>query len=105
MHSIFTRPQIDGADPQAFHHRTHLLEAKPVGPCRIAVAEGTSQVALVGKPESECKPVGRTRSNQRRACVLVRAALEAIAVGFGGHLHAKVSRDRSSIQSLEETKA
>ena len=66
MHSIFTRAQIDGADPQAFHHRAHLLEAKPVGPRRIAVAEGTSQVALVGKPESECKPVGRSRSDQRR---------------------------------------
>ena len=48
VHAVLTGAQIDGADRQAFHHRSHLLEAEPVGPRRIAVAEGTSQVALVG---------------------------------------------------------
>jgi hypothetical protein len=48
VHAVLTGAQIDGADRQAFHHRSHLLEAKPVGPRRIAVAEGASQVALVG---------------------------------------------------------
>src|SRR6266481_1730635 len=64
VHSVLTGAQIHGADRQAFHHRSHLLEAKPVGPRLIAVAEGTSQVTLVGKPKSECKPVGRSRSDQ-----------------------------------------
>src|SRR5437867_4577094 len=48
VHSVLTGAQINGSDRQAFHHRSHLLKAKPVSPRRIAVAEGTSQVALVG---------------------------------------------------------
>src|SRR5580765_3312038 len=48
VHSVLTGAQIDGADGQAFHHRSHLLEAKPVSPGRIAVAKRTSQGALVG---------------------------------------------------------
>src|SRR5258708_1100675 len=48
VHSVLTGAQIDGADRQAFHHRSHLLKAKPVSPRRIAVAERTSQIALVG---------------------------------------------------------
>src|SRR5256885_10905991 len=66
VHSVLTGAQIDGKDRQTFHHRSHLLEAKPVGPRRITVAEGTSQVALVGQAKSKRKSPSRSRPDQRR---------------------------------------
>src|SRR6266852_760474 len=66
VHSVLTSAQINGADRQAFHHRSHLLEAKPVSPRRIAVAERTSQVALVGQAESKRKSSSRSRPDPRR---------------------------------------
>src|SRR5271167_1143883 len=51
MHSVLARSQVDGANRKAFHHRLDLFERKTVGTSGIAVAEGTLEVAFVGKPE------------------------------------------------------
>src|SRR5258708_3476724 len=66
VHSVLAGAQINGADRQALHHGSHLLEAKPVSPRRIAVAERTSEVALVGQAESERKSSSRSGPDPRR---------------------------------------
>src|SRR5258708_35022802 len=43
LHSVLTGAQINGADRQTFHHKSHLLEAKPLTQRPIAVVKGTSQ--------------------------------------------------------------
>src|SRR5260370_2021757 len=61
MHSVLAGAQIDGADRQAFHHSSHLLEVKPVSPPRIPAAKGTTQTALVGQPAPDPNPTHPTK--------------------------------------------
>src|ERR1700735_3768720 len=60
VHTILTGAEIDGPYRPPCHHRSHRSKAKPVHPRRIAVAEGTSQIALVGQSESERKSSSRS---------------------------------------------
>jgi hypothetical protein len=52
MQAILTGAEIDRSHGHPFHHRANLLDRQAVGTAWIAVAEGTRQIAFVGKSES-----------------------------------------------------
>src|SRR5882762_11822982 len=53
MHAVLTGAEIHRAHGQAFHHCLHLVQGEAIRASWIAVAEGASEITLVGKAKPE----------------------------------------------------